>query len=362
MAGRLADSLDRDKYRSIVCLFRSGWLKDWCEGRGLPTFVLPMHGMMDWSWVSHFRRLLVRERVDVIQAHEFTANTYGAALARLVGIPMVATVHGRNYYGEQVKRRIAYRLVSRTGTMVTVAQDLKEFLVKHVGVAAGRVHLIYNGIEAKTRRESETLSLGRTELGLRMDDEVVGVVGSLYPVKGHRYLLEAVPQILKVRPRLKILIVGSGSMEGGLKELVRGLGIQRQVHFLGFRRDVQELLSLIDVFVLPSLSEGLSLALLEAMAAGKVVVATNVGGNPELVVEGETGFLVPPRDAEALASRLLMLLSNRDQARKLGSNGRRRVLDQFTLNTMVQRYEQLYATCLRQPGARRRLPGEPGAS
>lgn len=131
-----------------------------------------------------------------------------------------------------------------------------------------------------------------------------------------------------------------------MKEQVHRLGLDAQAHFFGLRQDIARILALIDVFVLPSLSEGLSLAILEAMAAGKPVVATQVGGNPELVLDGETGFLVPPRDSQALASSVATLLTNKQQAVQFAEKGKRRAEGQFSLATMVRAYQLLYDECL----------------
>lgn len=177
--------------------------------------------------------------------------------------------------------------------MVAVSEDLKRFITKNVGVPSERIKVIYNGQDVLPRMALEKKRRLQDELGLGEDEQLVGMVGSLYPVKGHKYLLAAVPRILKAHPHTTFLIVGRGELASQLKEEVKRSGLEKQVRFLGFREDVSALLSLMDIFVLPSLSEGLSIALLEAMTAGKPVIATSVGGNPEVVVDGETGFLVP---------------------------------------------------------------------
>jgi glycosyltransferase involved in cell wall biosynthesis len=186
----------------------------------------------------------------------------------------------------------------------------------------------------------------RTELGIASTDPVIGVVGSLYPVKGHHHLLAAVPQVLRVYPQATFLIVGKGDLEDSLREEVMRRGLERAVRFLGYREDVPNLLSIMDIFVLPSLSEGLSLALLEAMAAGKPVVATNVGGNPELVRDGVTGFSVPPQDPDAIAGGILSLLGDERRRKIFGDNGRQRVKQYFSLEAMADNYQKLYETCL----------------
>ena len=348
VVSRLAGVLDPSRFRSVVCLYRPGWLQEQCERQGIVTHVLEIGGMFDFEWVRKACRLVRREGISLIHAHEFTGNTYGSLVAKLVGVPLVATVHGKSYYSEQCKRRLAYRAVSRVATMVAVSEDLKRFITGTVGVPAERIKVIYNGQEILPPVVPEEKSRLRGEFGLEKNESVVGVVGSLYPVKGHEYLLAAVPQVLKTHPRTRFLIVGRGDLEVSLKEKVKRAGLEKQVCFLGFREDVAALLSLMDIFVLPSLSEGLSIALLEAMAAGKPVIATNVGGNPELVVDGETGYSVPPRDADALAAKLRLLLADKCRAKRLGENGRNRVERCFSLQAMADNYQELYEQCLQR--------------
>jgi glycosyltransferase involved in cell wall biosynthesis len=348
IVSRLAGVLDRRRFRSVVCLYRPGWLQEQCERQGIETHVLESGSMFDFGWVRKACRLVRREGISLIHAHEFDGITYGSLVAKIVGVPLVATVHGKHYYWEKKRRRLAYRMVSRVGTMVAVSEDLKRFIAEKVGVAVARIKVIYNGQEPLPAVESAAGRCLRDQLGLEEDESVIGVVGSLYPVKGHEYLLAAVPQVLKTHPRTKVLIVGRGDLEAPLKESVKKVGLEKKVRFLGFREDVAALLSLMDVFVLPSLSEGLSIALLEAMAAGKPVIATNVGGNPELVVDGETGYSVPSRDADALAAKLRLLLADKQHCSKLGDNGRKRVKLRFSLQAMAENYQRLYETCLQR--------------
>lgn len=339
---RLATSLDRQRFRSIVCLFRSGWLGEACREAGLPTHVLGINGALDLHWARAFIGLVKRERIALIHTHEFTANVYGAMLGRLVGVPVVATIHGKNYYWEQAKRRLAYRFVSRTAKMIAVSQDLKQFVVERVGISAQRIDVIYNGVEAYVAPGADRVRELRGELELGRWDHVIGSVGSLYSVKGHIHLVKALPSILRGCPKTLVLLVGRGESESELKAEASRLGVEAHIRFLGFRNDIPLLLGLMDVFVLPSLSEGLSMALLEAMAAEKPVVATKVGGNAELIVEGETGYLVPSKAPEALADRVVNLLRNKVQAREFGCRGKQRVDEQFSLAGMVSAYQKCY--------------------
>lgn len=338
----LAASLDRSRYRSLVGLFRPGWLKEQCESRGLVTHVFSTEGFMQWKWMRDCYRLIKKERVDVIQAHEFDAIVHGALVAKIAGVPMVATIHGKHYFWEKGRRRWAYRWVSRYAHMVAVSEDLKRFVLDQTGIPAHRVQVIYNGVDKAPKADPAGITQYRRDLGLSDDELVVGVVGNLYPVKGHTYLLDAVPQVLETCPKTTFLLIGRGELEVPLKTKVKTLGIEEKVRFLGLRHDVPKLLAIMDVFAMPSLSEGLSIALLEAMAAGKPVVVTHVGGNPELVVEGEIGYLVPAGDAPSLAQAILALLGDPSRAARFGVRAKQLVEERFTLGLMADKYCTLY--------------------
>jgi len=347
VVSRLAGALDPTRFRSIVCLSRSGWLQEQCDQHGVPTVVLHQEHGIDWRWLRSARHLIHRCGATVIHAHEFTANAYGAVLARLAGIPLIATVHGKNYYADKVRRRLAYRIVARSARLVAVSEDLKQFLVRAVGIPPHLITVIHNGVPVPEPASTDTIRRLKHEIGLDPSDRVVGTVGSLYPVKGHQFLLEAIPQVLQRFPQTTVLIIGQGELESALNRDAQRLRINGRVRFLGLRADVRDLLALLEVFVLPSLSEGLSIAGLEAMASGKPLIATEVGGNPELVLDGETGFLIPPRDPGAIASRLVFLLTHPEDCRRLGDNARRHVLTHFSQSAMLDKYQGLYERALR---------------
>ena len=346
LVNKLAVGFQNHSFRSLVCLFRPGWLQEQCVNYGISTRVIPNQGPFDLVWLWQFIRLIQKEHVKLIHAHEFDAIVHGTLAAAIAGIPIVATVHGKNYYWQKGVRRVAYRLVSRYARMVAVSRDLKNFLTESTGVLPARLRVVYNGTDSfPDIGPDEQIEL-RHEIGLNGEDQVVGAVGSLYPVKGHRHLIDAVPASIQACPRTKFIIIGRGDQETQLKNQAKELGIDRYVHFLGLRQDIPRLLSIMDVFVLPSLSEGLSVATLEAMASGKPVVATRVGGNPELVVEGETGFLVPSEDNRALAEGIVTLLLDSARARSMGRKGQERVQQLFRMDTMIDNYERLYRECL----------------
>jgi glycosyltransferase involved in cell wall biosynthesis len=345
----VAAGLDPSRYRSVVCLFRDGWLRERCERLGLETHVIRMSGALDLVWLRQFKRLLRQREVGLVHAHEFGANTWGTMAGRLARRPVVATVHGRSYYADSGRRRLAYRVVSRVATMVAVSEDVKRFVVEAAGVSERRVRVVHNGIGPHAPASRETVLRARADLGVLAGERVVLAVGSLYEVKGHRFLLEAAPAILKACPSTVFLIAGRGDCDAALREQTKRLGLEARVWFLGLRQDVPTLLELCDVFVQPSLSEGLSIAILEAMAAARPVVTTLVGGNPELVVHGETGLLVAPADAPALAAAVTRVLAGPAEARRLGDGGLARVQRRFTVGAMVSEYEAIYDAALRRP-------------
>jgi glycosyltransferase involved in cell wall biosynthesis len=338
----LAAALNQERMRVVVGLFRPGWLQTECERLQVETRIIPLAGPFHSRWFLGCLQLIRSEKVDLVHAHEFSAIIYGWIVSRLAKIPFVGTVHGKNYFWEKVRRRLAYRLVARTGRLIAVSEDLKRFIVEKVRVPASQIQVIYNGVKPAIPVDGGEVERVRTELDIKPGDLVIGTVGSLYPVKGHQYLLDAMPTVLRKHPNSVLLLVGRGELDVSLKEQAKRLGIEGRVRFLGMRQDVAILLALMDLFVLPSLSEGLSMALLEAMTAGKPVVATSVGGNPELVERGKTGFLVRSMDSKDLADNLIEVLDNESSMKRFGQAGATRVLDQFSLSGMIKGYQELY--------------------
>ena len=346
LVSRIASGLDRKRFESIVGLFAPGWLKDRCEKLGLPTDVLPMQSQWDVDWIVRCCVLVRQRRVDLIHAHEFRANVFGAVVAKLCRIPLVGTVHGKNYYPEHVKRRVAYRWVSKAARMVAVSEDLRQFLSTQVGIRGDRIARIYNGVDMPNRRSFEQVAQIRSDLGIEPSEYVLGIVGSLYPVKGHTYLFQALRSVLKLHPKTKLLVVGQGDLEDSLKRQAVELDIGHAVSFLGLRNDVPHILAALDLFVLPSLSEGLSVALLEAMSATVPVVASRVGGNPEIVQDGQTGLLVTPKNVSELAAHILEMIDKRERSKLFGERGREHVAKEFATTRMLDHYQGLHEDCL----------------
>ncbi len=335
---RLVDRLRTD-YEHRVGLIRDGWLAGEMRKRGIPVLLFQNRLSYDVKLLSSLVTAIKREGIDLIHSHEFLMNSYGAMASILTGVPLLATVHGRNYYGDRLRRRMMYRGVSRRACMIAVCEATKEYLVEHVGVARGQVRVVYNGVEVD---ESPAMKAkGVHDSSYR--SPTIATVGRLTPVKGHSHLLLAVRDLVQTWRHLRVLIVGKGKLEGVLKQEVVDLGLSENVIFTGHLEDVTGIWNLVDAFILPSLSEGMPLSLLEAMAAGVPPVATRVGGVVEAIEDGKTGLLVPPGDSQALAGSIRRLLEDRTLADEIGKSARQAVAGRFSLPRMVQAYREIYA-------------------
>jgi len=349
---QLADELRRRGAEVVVVTLRPGWMTGRAERAGHPVWIVPQRRGLDPLWIPRFAARLRRERIDVLHSHEFAMNVYGGAAARLAGLGTVATLHGKQWATGHPRRALAYRVLRRLGMrVVAVSHDLARFLEAGLGLAGGALAVVHNGIPIAQHgtRDASRRSL-RRELGLAEDALLALAVGNLYPVKDHASLVRAVAGC----PGLAVAIAGRGEEETRLRALARELGVAERVHLLGLRDDVPELLAAADLFVHPSRSEGLPLAVLEAMAAGLPVVASRVGGIPEAVEDGVTGLLVPPEDPDALAAALGTLASDPPRRAALARAGRTRAEAEFSLAAMGGAYLALYDEVRARPRLRAR--------
>jgi glycosyltransferase involved in cell wall biosynthesis len=237
----------------------------------------------------------------------------------------------------------AYRLLNRWVTkIVVVSESIKKMVMETEAVAPERIEVVYNGIDLKEFSGAADWTI-KKELGIKEDEKVIMHVANLKPIKGHGFLFQALAAIGKIGPKFKLVLIGKDEFNGRLQSLAKDLNISDKIIFLGKRTDVARLLPAADICVLPSLSEGMSNAILEYMLAGKPVVATNVGGNPELVREGFNGLLVEPKNAQQLEKALLSFLQDENKRRTMGQNALRLVQEEFSIDQMVRNYENLFS-------------------
>jgi glycosyltransferase involved in cell wall biosynthesis len=320
-----------------------GWLARELEGSGVAiekySLDTPLSPVCARALAAGFRR----HRIDVAHSHEFSMAVYGAWASRRNGVPHVITMHGSRYYAGRLRRRLAMRaaIAGRT-RVVAVSHELGDDLSRDLRVRRSRIEMVANGVRF-TGPARGTL---REELALGPGDRLAVALGNLYPVKGHRYAIDALAQLTGRHPTLHLAIAGRGELHDALAAQARSLGVGHRVHLLGLRRDVAAVLASGDLFVMPSVSEGLPLALLEAMFAGKPIVATDVGEVAAALGQGRAGVIVPPEDAAALAAALDDLLTSPERARMLGGSARARAAAKFDLSHMVRRYRTMYEELL----------------
>jgi glycosyltransferase involved in cell wall biosynthesis len=342
---QLAGDLASEGCPGVAFLPRQGegWLGRELEAAGVVVDHFHLERPLSPACARDLAAAFRRHNVSLAHSHEFTMAVYGACAAWFAGIPHVVTMHGSRYYAERWRRRLALRVsLDISGGVVAVSRPLAEHLSRDLHFRRGRVTVIPNGVRPRPHQRS-TL---REELGLRSQAPLLLSVGNLYKVKGHRFLIEALATLRHELPDVHVAIAGRGVEEGGLRELAISRGVGERVHLLGLRGDVPNLLAAADIFVMPSLSEGLPLALLEAMFAALPVVASDVGEIATVLDEGSAGVLVRPGDSEALAGALRTLLRDRVGARKLGERAARRAASEYDLRSTVARYAGVYAAVL----------------
>jgi glycosyltransferase involved in cell wall biosynthesis len=345
---------DRSKFNYVICCLKSrGDLADEVEKLGVKVVCLNRLGKSnDLGAILSLINIIQLHNIDIVHTHLYSrSNFYGRGAAMIAGVPViVATEHGP-VGGSSWKKRLSDRMLWRyTDHIVAVCEAVRPPLLKRNRTTPPKVSVIYNGVDLDRFAIKRSKHQVRQDLHLEADAPVIGVIARLDAVKGHQYLLEAMPEILMSIPQAQLMFVGTGPLEQWLHQRIAQLALKSHVLFLGLRRDIPELLKAMDVFVLPSLCEGLALALLEAMACCLPVVASRVGGIPEVVEDGRTGVLVPPGDSDALAQAIIVLLKDEEKRHRMGMLGKERVLSQFTAQHSVAQLEALYESLLQAKG------------
>jgi len=349
LAATIAERCSRDRFCVSVCaLGGDGPLRQELEKGGVASFCLGKRPGLDWRIVLRLSRLLRREKISVLHTHHVGALIYGVPAAVLSGVKgIIHTEHSHDALDDNPRLRVLLRLLARrASTVVCVADEVASYLEGVVGVPRGKLQVLRNGVDTELFRPGladEPLWSG----------PVVGTVGRLDPLKDHLTLLRAFRLLVERVPNIKLVIVGDGPLRGELEAASRGLGIGDKVAFLGRRSDIARLLRGMHVFVLSSVKEGLPLALLEAMASGIPVVATNVGGVPQVVQDGHTGILCPPGEPFELAQSINQLILDEELRRRVAANARSLVEHSYSLRAMLSGYESLYAAAANGTGGAR---------
>lgn len=352
LAAGLARGL-RDRFDFVfLCLDGLGPLADELADAGFPVEELGRQPGIDRGLARRLRDRLSHHRASLVHAHQYTPFFYSALSRGLfsrqlhgAGLPILFTEHGRHYPDRRsLKRTLANKLLLKPSDRVTaVGEFVKTALIQNEAIPANRIDVIHNGIDPGPEPTDDDRANARERLGIAPDRPVAMQVARFHPVKDHQTALRAWSIVHQQLPDALLILVGDGPERESLEALAQTLDLQDAVRFTGSVDNARKLIPAADLCLLTSLSEGLSVTLLEAMAAGKPILATDVGGNPEAVENSKTGLLAPRGDIEAIANGILQLLPNAPYtARTLGTAGRERLLNHFTADRMHASYAQQY--------------------
>ena len=344
----LAKGLPRDRFHvEVAALTRLGPFEDELREAGIPVTLIGKPLKIDPFALARLIKFLRAKRFDVVQTWVFAANSYGRVAAHRAGVPVIVTAEmAVNLWKNRGHLAIDRFLARWTDRVVGNSNAVVNFYRK-AGLPESKLAMIHSGIGGDEPPEVDRAAI-RASFGWPADAPMAMFAGRLMPQKGVDDLINALDLLQHVRPALKTLIVGGGPLRGDLEETAKAYELPDKVRFLGHRDDVPRLLAASDMLVLPSLYEGLPNIVLEAMRFRKPVVATAAPGTTEVVIDGETGLLVPLKNPPALAKAIRALVDDPDLGRNLGEGGRRRVEDEFGVETMVERFAALYEELARE--------------
>ena len=347
----ISQGLNKQNFNvSIWCLSKGGAIAVELQEKGAAVNILGISNYFNPLNIFKLVFLLKKAQPNIVHTHGYFASVIGRIAAKLACIPVLIS-HVHSTYWDYTKRNLwIEKYLSRfTSSIICCSKAVKDFVTGHERIDPSKTTVIYNGVDVERFYNFNDIPAAKKEFGIEPNIPVVGIVSSLTPHKGHKFLLQAAPLILETFPTTIFLFVGDGILMDELYKQAKDLNISTNVIFSGTRNNIPEILNAMDIFVLPSTTrEGLGISILEAMATEKPVVATNIGGIPEVVVNGKTGILVPPQNPEALASAIIDLLKNPEKVQEMGKMGKLRVEEKFTTKKMISEIDSLYRDLLNE--------------
>jgi glycosyltransferase involved in cell wall biosynthesis len=359
--------IDRRKFSFIICPLDSDdnhIIKE-LKLKGVKVFPLQVariYGLSGLRQAFRLRRILKENEIDIIQTIHFASDVYGTLIAKWSGVPVIISsrrdmgykfvglMHHNPGWHLLLMRRVLNKHVQK---FISVSEKVRQTISESENIPLDKIVTIYNSIDITNFPDRCDRNNLAKQIGLDPQAPIIGTIANLRPIKGLEYFIHAAGTVIKSSPSCQFIVVGYEGSNGEpeiehyykkLLQLCRDLGLTTNFYFLGYAENSAPLVSMMDIFVLPSLSEGFSNSLLEAMAAKKAVIATDVGGNREALGNNESGILVPPKDAESLAQAITKLLKNENFRYELGKKARERIVRLFTIERMIQTFEDLYET------------------
>ncbi|MEX2475904.1 glycosyltransferase family 4 protein [Marinobacter sp.] len=349
----LLSELQNTSFRNVVVLRGEGWVAEQVRSLGIAPYIIDSKGSFNLGYISALWRLVSTQGVDLIHAHLLGSNVYGAMVSVLSRTPMIATFHGAVDVasGERFLKAKFALIGWGASAIVSVSRRLQQELGARAALPAHKLQLVYNGVDPDRFTGDHGAGL-RSELGLPPNGILVVSIGNIRPAKGYEYLVDAAITLSAQHPDIHFVVVGHQKepLFSALKAQVSESPRAPNIHWLGFRQDVSDVLRQGDIFLLPSVSEGFSIATVEAMMAGIPVIATRSGGPEEIIEDGETGYLIPVRDSEAIVSAILELRQPA-RAEPVVGRARNRAVEQFSLAAMLNQYMAVYKRLIRPKGS-----------
>jgi glycosyltransferase involved in cell wall biosynthesis len=355
---QLAEGLINRGHRVFVACVPDGELAPLLKASGIELLPVNFKSKNILCVINQLHAHLCDKSIDVVNSQGGRVDFYARMAARMLKpkVKIVNTVAVLvEGYDVNLFKKFAYVVLDRfakrfVDRFIVVSNVLRKTLVSNYGIASDKVFKIYNGIELSEYHpdySGESFKSVRKEYNIGEEVCLIGAVGRMVWQKGFKYLIESIPTIIETLPQSKILIVGDGPLLDGLKTLSERLKVEKNIIFTGFRSDIKEILSAVDLFVVPSILEGFPVVTLEAMAMAKPIVATNIDGITEQITDGVNGVLVPPKDPSALAKAIIKVINDKELARTMGSSARKKVEQEFSVEKMVAETEKVYLSLLK---------------
>jgi len=341
---------EKNQFDVMVCSLRSqDKAGDFLEGLGVKVFYLN-RGKFDPRTLSSLVKFLKDEKVDIVHLHGYGSWTFGRIAAVICHIPAIVHEHMVDDSIPWYQRIVDKLLAPLTERGIAVSKAVSDFMIDRRSINPGKMEIVYNGIPGEYCSKYSDASKDEfaSEIGVKRNGIIMGVVGRLHPLKGQDIFLDAASIISAKHPNVYFTLVGDGEFREALESKAEKLQIKDRVRFVGHVDDVRPLVSLMDVLVITSHSEGFSLVAVEGMAAGKAIAGTNVGGLPEVVKDGETGLLVPPGDPRVLAAALERILNDKALRLFLAENAEQDCKERFMISSTVREFRRIYRDALRK--------------
>lgn len=333
----IAKFLKEKGYVNFGFFIKEGWLLDNFQRANFTSSMRPLNRSFNIPFLFQLLFYIKKHKIDVIHSHEMVMSFYSCLASILLRVPVVSTFHGVINHSDTKIRSLAMRFIAKHSSMVAVSKDVKKYILEKNKINNFKITVIENGIPIPDENHKGKL---KDELGLSPESILVGTIGRLHPIKGHEILIKCA-KMLSVDQRYFFVFAGDGEQKERFSKIIDDQGLSARIFMLGNRLDIDNILSSIDIFVLPSFSEGTSLALLEAMAHGVSIIATNVGNTPKIIACDSNNIVIFPGDKYSIYNAILEIVNSGKYKQKSTLN-RNNVINNYSLESMVRKYMNLY--------------------